>query len=147
MPIKSGKLTQMERKWVEKFVETGDATYAAEKAGYRHASTRGGQLTHNPELMAEARKLAQRRMSLEVLPLAVQRHVDLLSDPATSGQTLNRAIELAYKYGMVSTDGAEHKEPSEMTPDELERARQQLLAELAARAKPVTIDQDDSVFD
>lgn len=47
---------------------------------------------------------AVRRLVEEAVPLAVQRHAAVLGNPKTTGQVLNRAIEIAVKYGACKHD-------------------------------------------
>lgn len=137
MPDKTGRMTPRETIWAKRFAETGDATYAAQKAGYSSPQPRGSQNLANENLMAEARRLTLQRLANEILPLAAQRHVDLLKDPKTQGQTLNRAIEMAYKYGLSELTGGKEKQAHEMTAEELAQALAVLERVAADRAKPV----------
>ena len=137
MPNRHGRWTHREKRFVQVYAVTRDSTYSAAVAGYPHPQQAGSRNASNEVILAEARRLTQRQLTTEILPLATARHKALLEDPKCTGQALNRAIELAYKYGLATAEDGQHKEPSEMTAEELERARQQLLGELAQRANPV----------
>ncbi len=131
------RLTIKERQFAKHFAATGDATYSAAKAGYAAPQQSGSNNANNEAVIAESRRINARLLATNVLQLAVTRHEALLRDPLTSGPTLVRAIDLAYKYGLKPAEGEQAKEPHEMTAEELARARDRLLGELAARSKPV----------
>jgi hypothetical protein len=73
----------------------------------------------------------------QVLPLAVQMHLALLADAKTPAGARVQAIKLAYDRTLGLAEGAEHKEPHEMSSDEIAKAIGQLEAVAFARAKPV----------
>lgn len=143
MPLKNGHMTPKERIWVDYFARTGDATYSATKAGYSSPQPRGAQNMQNDVLMHESRKLSQHIIATVAVPKAINRLIGALDDEKTTGTALNALIATTLKFGLAATDGSVAKDPSEMTPEELEKARGQLMAELAARANPpVTIDAE-----
>lgn len=137
MPDKAGKMTHRERIWAERFGGTGDAKYAAEKAGYAFPEQSAAKNLQKPEVMELARRETLTRITNEILPLAAQRHVDLLKDPKTQGQTLNRAIEMAYRYGLAEATGGKEKQAHEMTAEELAQAIAVLQRVAADKAAPV----------
>ena len=87
--------------------------------------------------MAEILKEQRRAIVQDILPLAVKRHIAILSDEKFTGQALNRAIELAYKYGLGDGTDANTKQPHEMTPEELARAIEALKRAASDQAKPI----------
>lgn len=137
MPLKNGKLTHKERAFVRTYAATNDATYAATKAGYGTPSQRGSELANTPAIIAEAQRLALSDLSGKILPLAVARHMQILNDKTVTGQPLNRAIEMAYKYGLVDAGEGGSKQPHEMTAEELAHAIAALKRAAADQAKPV----------
>jgi phage terminase small subunit len=137
VPGKSGRFTHQERVFTARYAATGDATYAAEKAGYGSPTARAAQNMAKPELVAEITKLTRARIANELLPLAVGRHKAVLEDQTCTGQALNRAIELAYKYGLGDGAAVQNKEPHEMTAEELATAISALERVAGDRAKPV----------
>lgn len=159
MPLQNGRLTPKERVFATALGNTGDAAYAAHRAGYKSAASSASQHSRNPGILAEARKITLSRLANEILPLAVGRHIALLQDPKTTGPTLTKAIEIAYKHGLAEREADDDKPLSELTAAELaqraERGRvlvEALERERAERAKPVLDGEaepidEPSVFD
>ena len=137
MPSKTGRFTRRETMFAERFAATGDAVYAAEKAGYSSPRQAASQNANNPVIAAECRRLVADQLATQTLPAASRRHLALLNDDTVTGQVLIRGIELAYKFGLASPDGAEGKELHEMTGEELQRALQRLRQEAAERSRVV----------
>lgn len=137
MPDKTGRRTPKEKTWVRHYAMTGDAVYAAEKAGYRAAPMAASNNSRNELLVEDARKITIAQLTGPILKQAVKRHLALLEDDKVTGQTLNRAIEMAYKYGLpAGADGAQ-KQPHEMTAEELAQAIAVLRRAAADQAQPV----------
>jgi hypothetical protein len=134
---RGGRTTTQERIFVKTYVETQNGVIAAEKAGYAQPATSASKNLAKPALLAEIQRQQSERLINEVLPLAVGRHVALLKDPNTVGASLNKAIELAYKYGLAKADAADGREPHEMTAAELAKAIDTLENVAAQRAKLV----------
>lgn len=153
MPKKGGVLTPMERTFAKHYGATGDATYSAAKAGYGSPQVRGSELSHKPAVAAEAQRHALAQIQNQVLPLAVARHIALLTSKKTKGPTLTKAIDLAYKYGLNAENAAKPKEAHEMSAEELALAIDALQRAAADRAHPIIegeareVEQDASVFD
>lgn len=137
MPDKKGRFTPRERVFVKHVVDSGSPAYAAHRAGYASPEVSGSRLIAKPELAAEVAKVQLHRIRTEILPQAVKRHLAVLADERVTGQALNRAIELAYKYGLAEGAEGQTKEPADMTPEELGRAIDALKRAAADQAKPV----------
>ncbi len=146
MPSKSGKLSPQERAFAGVYAETGDRVYSATKAGYGSPAVRASEVLARPGVVEFIHEKQIARIRNEVLPLAVGRHVALLQDKNVTGQVLNRAIEMAYKYGLGGDAGAAQKEPHEMTPHELARAIEVLERAASDQAKPVEVVETAGVF-
>jgi phage terminase small subunit len=137
MRKKAGAFTPKERVFIDRFVASGDKVLAAKLAGFAHADRNAGQVANRPDVVRAVHALQLERIQSEVLPLAVERHLALLNDKQCTGQVLNRAIEMAYKYGLAAgADGAK-KQPHEMTAEELAQAIDALKRAAADAAKPV----------
>lgn len=148
MPIKGGKLTPRERALAKHYAATGNKTEAARKAGYAVPHIAGSEVMARPAVAAEAQRISLARLQNEVLPLAIERHLRLLTDKKTSGPTLSKAIELAYKYGFNSDSVAKDKQPHEMTGEELAEAIAALRRAAADKAKPIIdVEPNASVFE
>ena len=145
-------LTHRERRFARVFAEEGSVTRASQKAGYTDVSS-GSHALKRPDVLAEVARIQSERLFNEVLPLAVQVHIDLLSNPATPAGARVQAVKLAYDRTLGSDQAAENKQPHEMTPQELQKALDDARLKAAAlesvkadRARPV-IDGDAASAD
>lgn len=140
MPNKAGKLTRMERVFVERMAATGDPVYAAEKAGYGSPAARASQNMANPRIVERIEKRIEREMQETIVPLALGRHASILRDPDAPAGAVVMAIKLAYDRVGLKGDQAD-KDLSEMTADELTariRASNAAIAAIEDRARDVT---------
>lgn len=137
MVLKPKRITRKEAAFIGHFAATGDVQRSAELAGYASPATAGYDVAARPHVQETSQALQLARLQNEVLPKAVQRHLDLLNDPKVGGQTLNRAIEMAYKYGLGASADGSKKQPHEMTAEELAQAIDTLKRAAADAAKPV----------
>lgn len=138
MPRKGGSLTGVERQIAATYAVTGSQEFAAFKAGVTRQGVSAA--LQRPAVQAEATKAAQDALFGELLPLAVAAHKRLLSDPKTPAGAVVQAVKLAYDR-TLGADGAQSKEPHEMTGEELATAIAALERVAAERAKPVQADQ------
>lgn len=122
--------------FIKHMAATGELSYASHKAGYANVSG-GNHAMARPAVALEVFRVQQARIQNEVLPLAVERHLAVLKDKTVSGQPLNRAIEMAYKYGLGASDDGRRKEAHEMTAEELANAIDTLKRAASDRAAPV----------
>lgn len=151
MPLKDGTLTPQEAMFSGYMAATGDATYAAARAGYRGPYKEGWAKMQNPALVETVRRAQMARLNNDLLPAAldlIERVI--LDDKENTRNRLTAAkIVVDRTLGQVQ-DGAETKEPHEMTAAELQARIERLRREQADRAKPV-IDAEPSpapgVFD
>lgn len=135
MPFKNGRLSRRELRVAEALAATGgDVAEAARRSGSSVSNVY--KATHRPAIQAMVRQEQQARLFNEILPLAIEAHIKLLTDPATPAGARAQAVGLAYKHALPGAD-LEGKDPSEMTGDELARELQRLKRELSDRAKPV----------
>jgi phage terminase small subunit len=148
MPYKSGRLSPRERLFIDRMARTGDAQYAAEKAGYSQPGVRGYQLMMKPAIKSAVLQRAEEVLRDELLPLALERHKMLLTAAGVPAGAQLGAVKLAYDRTLGEDQDKAAKEPSEMTFDELQQSietlrRQQNL--IADQARDVT--PDSGVFD
>lgn len=139
MPDKTGRHTPKETAFVERYVQTGDAAYAAEKAGYGSPLVRGSQLLAKAAIQSEIRARQTERLWGDVLPLAIGELERGLREATTPWGAKSALIKLAMDRTLGAGDAAEGKQPHEMTPDELARAIDQLKREASDRAKPIQV--------
>lgn len=136
MPLKSGRLTRQEAAFVDVMAETGDSTYAAQRAGYGSPQPRGSQNMANPAIQAAVKEKQHATLIGELLPkatLALGRALDVI---VPTGVTM-KAVDIVFKRAYGEEAGGIGKAPSEMSPDELGLALDKLKRELSERATPI----------
>lgn len=151
MPIKGGRRTDKEALFIGHLASSGDPTYAAAKAGYSQPATDGWKKTHNPAIVEAVRKAQTARLNNDLLP----KSLDLLEMLITDGKRADRvrlaAAQTVLKYSLGQAEGADAKEPHEMTPAELQARIDTLRRAMADKAKPVIEGKatapDQGVFD
>jgi hypothetical protein len=130
MPRKNGNLTRGEKLMAEGYAMTGNKAFAAMHAGVSHGAGTVDKALARPAVQAEIARIQQERLFSEVLPLAVQVHLDVLADPRTPAGARVQAVKLAYDRTLGTDEAGKSKDPHEMTPDELAKA----LADAKLRA-------------
>jgi phage terminase small subunit len=151
MPTKTGALTRQEAAFAGYFAHTGDDVYAAKMAGYSHPHQRAAAKRADPVMAEVVRKEQARRLNTELLPLSLNLLEKVLTDEQEATRNRITAAQTVLKYSLGLTgDGADAKEPHEMTTDELQARIDALRRVQADKARPV-IDaepvQDQGVFD
>ena len=154
MPLKSGKLTQPERVFSERYAMTGDANYSGSKAGYGSA-TASYLALQRPAVQHEIKRLQTEKLFAEGLPLAVNVHLAILADDRTPAGARVQAIKLMYDRTLGDADATQGKQAHEMSPDELAKAiseaklRAAALDHVAADRAKTVIDHDaqPGIFD
>lgn len=137
MGIRKGGMTQRQKAFAEHYARTGDREHAAAKAGYAAPDVSGTQNLAVPAVQAE---IARQQISVlyrEALPAAVACLVSIVrSDKAPAGARV-QASKVILDRTLGADDPARHKEPHEMTPDELATAIAALERAAADKARPV----------
>lgn len=144
MPKKGGRMTRPERVFAGAYAASGDKALAARQAGLSTTSGAAHKALQRPAVQAEIARIQMERLFSEVLPLAVQVHLDILNDPRTPAGARVQAVKLAYDRTLGSDEAGKGKDPHEMTPDELAKALADAKLRAAAlehakaeRARPV----------
>ena len=138
MPLKDGTLTPQEAMFSGYMAATGDATYAAARAGYRGPYKEGWAKMQNPALVDTVRRAQLARLNNHLLPAALDliERVILDDEENTRNRLTAAKIVVDRTLGQVQ-DGAESKEPHEMTAAELQARIERLRREQSERAKPI----------
>lgn len=147
MPLKDGRRTDKEALFIGHLASTGDATFAAMRAGYKDPTVQGWQKAHNPAIVESVRKAQVARMVNEVLPLAVDTIVNVLTAQDASNRDKLTAAQIALKYTLGQSDQAQDKDPADMTPAEIQARIDALRRAAADKARPVIDGQAQGVFD
>ena len=136
MPDKTGRMTPKEIAFRDLYTQTGDATYAAEKAGYGSPLVRGSQLLAKPAIMVAIRERETQRLWNDLLPLAIGEIERGLKDPTVPWGAKTNLTKQVLDRTLGASESLEAKAPSEMTPDELARSIAALKREASDRARP-----------
>jgi hypothetical protein len=141
-----------ERRVAAAIAATGDKGYARHVSGFRRDGV--DKAVMRPPVQAEIARIQTERLFNEVLPLAVQVHIDLLTSPATPAGAKVQAVKLAYDRTLGVEGADKTKQPHEMTPDELAKALAEAKLKAAAlesvqadRARPVLEHEPDEQAD
>ena len=138
---------------MNEMVRTGDKAYSATKAGYKHPVAHGAEIAARPVVDAEIRQRSAAKLQNEAVPIAIDVLIEIMLDKKQPGNTRVNAADKALKHANAGGEGAEGKEPHEMTADELAKAIAHLNQLKADRARPIveleasTIDQANVMFD
>jgi phage terminase small subunit len=134
MPLKNGRHTPMEMKFIEAMSDEHNPVAAAKKAGYSSPDKRGYDLMSRPSVQSEVAERQLTRINTELLPNAVDILNRLLTDVRVpAGAAFNAAKFVIDRALPMATEG-QTKNPHEMTGDELSRQLDRLRHEAAARS-------------
>lgn len=148
MPLKNGRITPKEKRFIEAMARTGEAEYSATKAGYSRPEVMGSQIMkQRPEIRARVLERASELLFTELLPLALDRHKMLLTANGVPAGAQLGAVKLAYDRTLGEQQEHVEKEPSEMTYDELNGSIARLEREARERAEAARDITPPSVFD
>lgn len=136
MPKKGGTKTPKERAFLKYLGETGNAVESARRAGYAAPDVSACNNMQRESLRGDIVAAQLSRISNELLPLAVDVHKALLTDPRTPAAARVQAVKLAYDRAF-GVDGGNGKAPHEMTGEELAAEIDKLKRAAADRARPV----------
>lgn len=143
MPLKSGRMTQKERVFASAYANSGSIQTATKAAGYVNPVS-GYATLERPGVQAEIARIQTARLFNEILPLAIEAHIEVLTSPHTPPGARVQAVKLAYDRTLGADGASSDKQPHEMSSDELARAiadarlRAATLESVKAdRAKPV----------
>ena len=147
MRKKPGFLTPKERTFAKAYAETGNAPFAAQKAGYAFPRSAAALVKAKPDVIKEAERLSRSMITDEIIPLALGRMLKDLKAPTTATKDVVAIFKAVAQYGF--TDVATHdKELHERTAQELDAIIQQAEARLQELTAPMLeLEADPSIFD
>lgn len=137
MPLKDGSLTPQEAQFIGFMAQTGDARYSATRAGYSRPDIDGWKKASNPALAEHVRKAQVARLNNDLLPKSLDLLETVITDAKESTRNRITAAQTVLKYSLGQSEGGESKDPSEMTPAEIQARIDTLRRAMADRAKPV----------
>ncbi|CAK7259110.1 MULTISPECIES: hypothetical protein [unclassified Shinella] len=130
-------MTYAERRIAEVMAETGNRKFAASEAKVSYSSGAVDKAMQRPAVLNEIARIQTEKLFSELLPLAVRVHAEILADPKAPAGARVQAVKLAYDRTLGAQDGAQAKEPHEMTAEEIAEAIGKLEAIAIGRAKTV----------
>jgi len=143
MPQKQARLTPKQSMFARRLAQGQSLSDASKLAGYSN-HVGGVHASQAPHVQAEIARIQTERLFNEVLPLAIQVHIDVLTNPATPAGARVAAVKLAYDRTLGGDATGNDKQPHEMSAEELARAIDDARLRAAAlesvkadRAKPV----------
>ena len=137
MAKKGEGITPQQRAFVTAYVANPDVKAAQRVAGYTEESGGGYKALRKPAIAAEVARLQLERISNTVLPLAVDVHIELLTNKNTPAGARVQAVKLAYDRAFGDGASDKMKEPHEMSAEEIAKALMALQREASERARPV----------
>ena len=135
MPLKSGELTVIERKFIESYARHNDRARAERDSGVPQYG--GYQILARPEIQRRIIAEQTARLSCEALPVAIATLIEIMQNKKAPAAARVQAAKVTLDRAMPQTDGGQHKEIHEMTAEEIAQAINTLEAQAAAAAKPV----------
>lgn len=153
MPLKNGRKTVQEATFIGFAAKTGDAVYAARMAGYADPVKRAYDKTHDPAVMEAVRKAQVTRLNNDLLPKSLDLLEKVILDDKEATRNRITAAQTVLKYSLGQSEGADSKEPHEMTPQELQSRIDALRKAMSDKAVQVIEGKasepgpDASVFD
>lgn len=137
MRLLAGRLTQQESTFAAEFAKTGDRTYAAGKAGYKHPVKMASQALQVPKIQEEIRRQQLAILNNDLLPAAIGVLGTILADEKASATSRLQAVKIVLDRSLGDKETTSHKEPHEMSADEIQRQLDTLRREAANRARVV----------
>lgn len=129
----------MEREFSAKMAVSGDATYAAEKAGYSQPGSAGSKLIRNPDVAEDIRRRARLRLQTEGAEVGVRVLLELAEDPKQKGSTRGAAAKaLVQLSGITGAASLTEQDLAEMPPDRIRELLNQAQRQLEQRMKVVS---------
>ncbi|MCE4226752.1 hypothetical protein HCU64_23710 [Methylobacterium sp. C25] len=150
MPLKSGRLTSQESAFVGHMVRINDPTAAAQLAGYRQPSNRGGDLMRRPAVVAEVQARVTHRLRTEGYEVGVGTLIEIAGDKAAPKAPRVMAAKALVELSAGTEQDGQAKPLHEMSRSELQQAAEdakQYLAELEAPMIEGDVVSPGSVFD
>lgn len=155
MPLKNGRLTVKERKFIKAMNAPPNPIAAAAAAGFKQPQSAAWKLMSNPVVSEATREDARRFVldkagSIGVYVLATI----ALDEKQPGGARVSASKELAKLSGIAVGDGESGKEPHEMDASELhahrarlEQQRNAIDRALADKARPIVDAEPVSTID
>ncbi|WP_316397331.1 hypothetical protein [Bradyrhizobium sp. 33ap4] len=124
----------MEAAFSAKYAVSGDATYSAEKAGYRFPAVAGNRLAKNPDVAEDVRRRARQRLQTEGAEVGVRVLIELAEDVKQKGSTRGAAAKaLVQLSGITTAQSLTEADLADMPPDKIRELLGQAQRQLEER--------------
>lgn len=141
MRVRQGALTPQEHVFVQHYAPSGDAMYAAEKAGYVNPHDAAAKLPVKPRV-AEAAEKIREKLRTTGAEIGVQTLIDLCDPKVPPGVRRAAASDLVKYSGVSGLEEGKRLELYDMTYEQLTRRREEILAQRAELAKVIEHEPD-----
>lgn len=144
MPTQRGAMTGAEKVFAQRYAVTGDATYAAEKAGYAYPAQAAHHNLAKPAVRAAIAKKNDEVLQNELVPMALACLMDVLAEKNQEKYQVNarlKAADTVLKHARAANEAGETKELHEMTFEELQTAI------LAGNARLTALQAENNVIE
>lgn len=138
MRRRGNAISSQEKAFAARYAATGDALYAAEKAGYASVSAQAHKLLQRPNVQGEVRRHQLARLENELMPLAINLLAKVLADDAETTRNRLTAAKITLDAVEKVQGQTETKHINEKSAAELRAIADQVEARLAALAIDVT---------
>lgn len=138
MPLKNGRFTRMETRFIDQMSRTGDATYAAAKAGYKMPEDAGRHLLRRDAVKAATYANTCEHLETVVFSKAAMRVEGIIESLTSNPKDVIAGFNaVARAIHQARGEGTSQKPIEECTPEELQAVIDQSKAFLADLARPV----------
>lgn len=144
MRRRGNAISSQEKAFAARYAATGDALYAAEKAGYASVSAQAHKLLQRPNVQGEVRRHQLARLENELMPLAINLLAKVLADDAETTRNRLTAAKITLDAVEKVQGQTEAEHVNEKSAAELRAIADQVEARLAALAVDVTPGAQDA---
>ena len=149
MAPKIARKSAMQRAFVDKLAATGDAVYAADRAGYCQPATAASKLLAVPGVRREVEREVRSRLDKLAL-MTLGRFDMMLADPQTPNRDVVAIGKVVMTHWQASVaDASSAKEVAELSGPDLAKRVEAALAKIQAfeEAEEAEIVDDDTADD
>lgn len=144
---RKNQLTNKQMQFAHALARTGDATYAAKRAGYAFPEVTGSKLAKDARIDANRRGQQLAILNNKLLPLALDLFERVLTDDQETTRNRLTAASKVADLTLKQDQNTAQLEPHEMTADQIQARIAELRqrsAEIANSARDVTPEDDDA---
>lgn len=147
MRRRGNAISSQEKAFAARYAATGDALYAAEKAGYASVSAQAHKLLQRPNVQGEVRRQQMQRIENEAVPAAVNLLIHVVNDVKEATRNRLTAAQIILKTAESMKEGASETPLQEKSAAELRAMLDVVetrLAELAVDVTPGEVEHESA---